>query len=113
MAVARVVALGRLPHLTAWQTPGAADRDAIGRALADTDVAHLGGRRAGSLSGGEHARVMLARARILTAVHEFDSARALIDKCQAMVDRSRNPAEARALQGVLGMLELEQGHDEG
>jgi iron complex transport system ATP-binding protein len=62
MAVARVVALGRLPHLTAWQSPGGADREAIGRAMADTDVVHLAGRRAGSLSGGEHARVMLARA---------------------------------------------------
>ncbi len=62
MAVARVVALGRLPHLSAWQGPGAADRDAIGRAMADTDVGHLADRRAGSLSGGEHARVMLARA---------------------------------------------------
>jgi len=29
-----------------------------------------------------------------------------------MVDLSRNPAEARALESVLGMLELEQGHDD-
>ena len=57
-------------------------------------------------------RTMLARVRILTAVHEFDSARMLVDKCQAMVDLSKNPAEERALQGVFGMLELEQGHNE-
>jgi tetratricopeptide (TPR) repeat protein len=57
-------------------------------------------------------RTMLARVRILTAVHEFDSARMLVDKCQAMVDLSRNPAEGRALQGVFGMLELEQGHND-
>jgi tetratricopeptide (TPR) repeat protein len=57
-------------------------------------------------------RVMLARARILTAVHEFDSAKALVAKCQAMVDASKNPAEERALQGVVGMLELEQGHND-
>jgi iron complex transport system ATP-binding protein len=62
MAVGRVVALGRLPHLTAWQTPGATDREAVARAMEATDVAHLAGRHAGSLSGGEHARVMLARA---------------------------------------------------
>jgi tetratricopeptide (TPR) repeat protein len=57
-------------------------------------------------------RVMLARARILTAVHEFDSANVLVGKCQVLVDISKNPAEERALQGVVGMLELEQGHNE-
>ena len=57
-------------------------------------------------------RMMLARTRILTAVHEFDSAKALVTKCQAMVDASKNPAEERALQGVLGMFELEQGHND-
>jgi tetratricopeptide (TPR) repeat protein len=54
-------------------------------------------------------RMMLARARILTAVHEFEAASALVGKCQAMVDASKNPAEERALQGVFAMLELEQG----
>ena len=29
-----------------------------------------------------------------------------------MVDSSRNPAEARAVEGVFGMLELEQGHND-
>jgi tetratricopeptide (TPR) repeat protein len=57
-------------------------------------------------------RIMLARARILTAVHEFDSARVLVGKCQTLVDVSKNPAEERALQGVFGMLELEQGHND-
>jgi len=57
-------------------------------------------------------RIMLARTRILTAVHEFDSAKVLVGKCQAMVDLSKNPAEERALQRVLAMLELEQGHNE-
>jgi len=57
-------------------------------------------------------RIMLARARILTAVHEFDSAKALVAKCRAMVDVSKNPAEERALQGVLAMLELEQGRND-
>ena len=62
MSVERVVGLGRLPHLTTWQRPGSEDRDAIRHAMADTDVAQFAHRRAGSLSGGEHARVMLARA---------------------------------------------------
>jgi tetratricopeptide (TPR) repeat protein len=57
-------------------------------------------------------RMMLARARILTAVREFDSAKALAGKCRIMVDASGNPAEERALQGVLAMLELEQGRND-
>jgi len=61
MTVERVVALGRLPHLAAWQRPGESDRHAIRTAMQDTDVVHLGHRRAGTLSGGELARVMLAR----------------------------------------------------
>lgn len=61
MAAERVVALGRLPHIAPWQSPRAADWHAIRAAMEVTDVTHLARRRAGSLSGGEHARVMLAR----------------------------------------------------
>lgn len=62
MTVARVVALGRLPHLTTWQGPTAADTQAIDRAMAMAQVAGLSGRRIDKLSGGEKARVLLARA---------------------------------------------------
>lgn len=62
MAVERVVALGRLPHVAPWRRPSPADRQAVGAAMRATDVSHLAARRAGTLSGGEHARVMLARA---------------------------------------------------
>jgi iron complex transport system ATP-binding protein len=62
MAAERVVALGRLPHITPWQRPQAEDRRAVQAAMAATDVTHLAHLRAGALSGGEHARVMLARA---------------------------------------------------
>jgi tetratricopeptide (TPR) repeat protein len=57
-------------------------------------------------------RMLMLRARVLTGVHEFDAAKALVGKCQIMVDVSKNPAEVRALEGVLGMLELEQGRNE-
>lgn len=60
--VERLVALGRLPHLGPMSRIGAADHDAIRAAMARTDVAHLAGRIATELSGGERARVMLARA---------------------------------------------------
>lgn len=62
MSVARLVALGRLPHLQAWQQPGAHDHAAVAAALEQADVAHLAERDALTLSGGERARVMLARA---------------------------------------------------
>ncbi|QTX05803.1 heme ABC transporter ATP-binding protein [Agromyces archimandritae] len=57
--VREVVAMGRHP----WaRTPAADDDDAeVERAMADADVAHLGERTVPSLSGGERARVALAR----------------------------------------------------
>lgn len=58
---ARVVALGRLPH-GGGATLSAADRVAVDRALADMDVAGFGARPVSRLSGGERARVLLARA---------------------------------------------------
>lgn len=62
MTVRRVVALGRLPHLQPWQRPTPADDEAIEEALQQADVLFLGKRNILTLSGGERARVMLARA---------------------------------------------------
>lgn len=62
LAVERLVALGRLPHLQPWQRPGRADRAAVARAMEQADVTAFARRDAQSLSGGERARVMLARA---------------------------------------------------
>ncbi|HET8726352.1 MAG TPA: ABC transporter ATP-binding protein [Alphaproteobacteria bacterium] len=62
LSVARVVALGRLPHLEPWQQLKPADYAAIEAAMADCEITHLADRPAGRLSGGERARVMLARA---------------------------------------------------
>ena len=50
-----VIALGRLPHR------GGDDAAAISEALAETDTEALAHRRVGELSGGERARVLLAR----------------------------------------------------
>lgn len=57
IAVREVVALGRMPH----DTGPAANRAAIDRALAETDTAALADRAIADLSGGERARVLLAR----------------------------------------------------
>ncbi|HEB97851.1 MAG TPA: ABC transporter ATP-binding protein [Sedimenticola thiotaurini] len=62
LAVEQLVALGRLPHLGPWQRPGEQDRRAIREALADTDLLELAPRPFDTLSGGERARALLARA---------------------------------------------------
>jgi iron complex transport system ATP-binding protein len=67
LAVERVVALGRLPHLAPFSTIGEEDRAAIERAMDLADVTGLSGRVATELSGGERARVLLARALAVEA----------------------------------------------
>lgn len=62
LTVERLVALGRLPHLAPLSRIGPEDRAAVAEAMARADVGHLAGRIATELSGGERARVMLARA---------------------------------------------------
>jgi iron complex transport system ATP-binding protein len=59
LAVERVVALGRLPHAGGGTADDAA---AISAAIEAADIGHLGGRSVATLSGGELARVLLARA---------------------------------------------------
>ena len=61
LTVERVVELGRIPHRAWWQRLSDADREAIDRAIAAADVAHLRDRIVTHLSGGERTRVMLAR----------------------------------------------------
>ena len=58
----RLVQLGRLPHLDPWRGPEAVDEQAIHQAMADTDTLDFADREVMSLSGGERARILLARA---------------------------------------------------
>ena len=67
LAVERVVALGRLPHLAPLSRLDPADAAAIDRAIERADIGHLRGRIATELSGGERARVLLARALAVEA----------------------------------------------
>jgi iron complex transport system ATP-binding protein len=62
LTVERLVALGRLPHLAPFARPGDADAQAIERALERTETLSLRDRAFDELSGGERARVLLARA---------------------------------------------------
>lgn len=60
LAVEDIVALGRLPR-GAGADLSASDRAAVTRAMVDTGVADHAGRAVTTLSGGERARVALAR----------------------------------------------------
>lgn len=61
LSVYRLVSLGRFPHQATWQTPNAEDEQAVAQALSNTHCSHLADRDVTTLSGGERARVLLAR----------------------------------------------------
>ena len=67
LSVERLVGLGRLPHLGPMSRISAEDEAAIERAMQRADVAILRERDATQLSGGERARVLLARALAVEA----------------------------------------------
>jgi iron complex transport system ATP-binding protein len=62
LTVRAVVALGRLPYRPLGAGESAADAAAVGAALAAMDAIHLAARPVPELSGGERARVLVARA---------------------------------------------------
>jgi iron complex transport system ATP-binding protein len=67
LTVERLVALGRLPHLAPMSRITDEDMAIIDEALLRADVGHLRSREATELSGGERARVLLARALAVKA----------------------------------------------
>lgn len=67
ISVERLVSLGRLPHLAPMSKLSERDAEAIARAMARADVEQFRARVATELSGGERARVMLARALAVEA----------------------------------------------
>ncbi len=62
LTVERLVALGRLPYAPTWGVQDTQGDAQISDALHDTDTSHLRERVVDTLSGGELARVLLARA---------------------------------------------------
>lgn len=64
MSVERLVALGRLPHLSDWQQPGERDEVLIAQVMTETDLNDFRTRQFNTLSGGERSRVLLARALV-------------------------------------------------
>lgn len=67
LTVRRLVALGRLPHLTSWSDMTAADEATVERALRETEADGFGERVVTELSGGERSRALLARALAVEA----------------------------------------------
>ncbi|KKC25131.1 ABC transporter ATP-binding protein [Sphingomonas sp. SRS2] len=63
----RLVALGRLPHLAPFSALSADDLAAIDRSMKRCEVNDLRGRITTELSGGERARVLIARALAVQA----------------------------------------------
>ena len=61
VSVETLVALGRVPHLPRGARMGDADREAVAAALARMGLEGFRGRDATQLSGGEQARVLIAR----------------------------------------------------
>ena len=60
--VETVITLGRAPHLAPGQRPGPADQAAVDAAIARMGLESFRARTATQLSGGEQARVLIARA---------------------------------------------------
>ncbi|MEW8260103.1 MAG: ABC transporter ATP-binding protein [Candidatus Thiodiazotropha taylori] len=67
MSVERLVSLGRLPHLEDWQQATPEDEAAIEKVIHQTDLTAFRNRPYNTLSGGEQARVQLARALVTEA----------------------------------------------
>lgn len=62
MSVEAIVTLGRAPHADAFSSTSPEDRAAVSHAMATTETEMFAARTVTTLSGGEKARVALARA---------------------------------------------------
>lgn len=105
LKVERLVMLGRIPHLGPLSRPGAADREAVERAMARADVLHLRERVATELSGGERARTLLARAMAVDApVLIVDEPLAALDPLHQIQVMALLAEEARAGRLVIAVM---------
>ncbi|MEK7991616.1 MAG: ABC transporter ATP-binding protein [Thiotrichaceae bacterium] len=67
LSVEQIIGLGRLPHLSRWQSLSALDEKIIASTMQQTETLDFASRPITELSGGEQARVLLARAMAVQA----------------------------------------------
>lgn len=99
------VALGRLPHRSPYAAESDADRAALARALDETGTTALADRAIATLSGGERARVLLAR--VLAGEPRWllaDEPLASLDPAHQIDILARLRAQAAAGRGVVLVL---------
>lgn len=105
MEVSAVVGLGRQPYADAFSTLSPADRAAVTRAMASTTTEPFIGRTVTSLSGGERARVALARALATEApILLADEPTASLDPRHQLMVMDILRATAHRGTGVLAIL---------
>ncbi len=105
LSVEAIVGLGRLPHRRPFSPPSAADAVAIERALASAELTGMRDRTLRQLSGGEQARVLLARALAVEAEWLLaDEPVAALDPLHQLRTMSLLRAEAGRGAGVVAVL---------
>lgn len=105
LTVKHIVALGRIPHLGPFDRLSSADEAAIKRAMDLADCSQFKDRLADEVSGGERARIMLARALAVEApIVMADEPTASLDPAHAIRTMDILKAQALAGAGVLAVL---------
>lgn len=108
--VGELVGLGRLPHRGFGQAPGPGDREAVSSAMTRTGITELAARSVATLSGGEFARVQLARALAVQApILLADEPVAALDpfhQLEIMAELERYAADERLVVVVMHDLSL-------
>ena len=105
LSVEYIVGLGRAPHLNPWQSMSQRDKSLVDQALEKTDCLHLKSQSVMTLSGGERARVMLARALATDTPYLFaDEPVASLDPAHQLQVMDILKSEAREGKGVMVVL---------